>query len=341
MMKKRLIYEYFTKFCTCAVVTACLMLTSAYAATLVPLDGSAEEGSDENVTSEEKQSVSVPASSVPEPSVTGEEINVTEGSEEPEEPVYSNAIPAVNLAQYTLGNVPEIKVIDQTGYAPDVSDYVGAELKTGQVVSDKPTVLIYHTHGTERYAAYGTYPDGYEFNSENTDENVVAVGDALAEYLEELGIHVIHDRTMYDADGYTTAYARSKKSAKELLAAYPTVEYAIDLHRDSVESGGRQAKTVTLFDDECAQVMIVVGTDAGGSSHKNWKDNFAVAVRLQQTMNELYPTFARPIYLRTASFNQELCPGALLIEVGACGNTVGEAKNAAKLLAGCIEKSFR
>ena len=204
MMKKRLIYEYFTKFCTCTVVTACLMLTSAYAATLVPLKGSAEEGSDENVTSEENPSVSEIVSSVPESSETGEESAVTEEPEESECPVYANAIPAVNLAQYTLENAPMLKVIDQTGYAPDASEYVGAEIDTGSVVSDKPTVLIYHTHGTERYAAYPTYPDGYEFNSENTDENVVAVGDELAECLEELGIHVIHDRTMYDADGYTT-----------------------------------------------------------------------------------------------------------------------------------------
>ncbi len=337
-MKNKRLYEYFAKFCVIFVVTAFLMLTSAYAATFFPPEAKIAEALE---TESDAQSVSSGFSE--ERKDTEESENEESVSEESvqDDTESGDAIPAVNLSQFGLNETPELKVIDQTGYSPDPYDHLETPLKTGTVVSDKPTVLIYHTHGTERYSASSAYADGYEYNTLDTDENVVAVGDCLADRLEELGVRVIHDRTMYDADGYTTAYSRSKKAVRELLSVYPSIEYVIDLHRDSVETGGKQAKTVTLFDENCAQVMIVVGSDAGGGSHKAWEDNFTAAVRLQQTMNTLYPTFARPIYLRTASFNQELCTGALLIEVGTCGNTLDEAKAAAKLLALSIVNTFR
>ena len=346
IIKSKRLYDCFTKLCTCVVVCLCLMTTAAYAASFVPLKAteiqeipSGEKTASEEPSYTEESGGESKENSFCEVCEESEESTVTELSEE--ETAYADKIPAVSLSQYTLDDIPVIKVIDQTGYSPDVSEYADSEITSGSIISDKPTVLIYHTHGTECYSPSGTYPDGYEFNTTDTEENVVAVGDFLSECLEELGICVIHDRTMYDADGYTTAYSRSKKAVNELLAAYPSIKYVIDIHGDSVESEGRQAKTVTLFDEECAQLMIVVGTDAGGSCHSNWEENFSNAVKLQETMNEYYPTLARPIYLRTASFNQELCAGALLIEVGSCGNTLEEAKNSARLLASSLEKTFR
>lgn len=44
----------------------------------------------------------------------------------------------------------------------------------------------------------------------------------------------------------------------------------------------------------------------------------------------------RPLQLRSQRFNQDLCPGALLIEVGAAGNSHGEALTAARQLAKAV-----
>ena len=79
--------------------------------------------------------------------------------------------------------------------------------------------------------------------------------------------------------------------------------------------------------------MLVVGTDGGGSYHPGWRTNMTVAAHLQQTLNDIYPTLARPMNIRTAAFNQSLCPGSLLLECGSCANTVEEAENAIKLFA--------
>jgi stage II sporulation protein P len=48
------------------------------------------------------------------------------------------------------------------------------------------------------------------------------------------------------------------------------------------------------------------------------------------------PGIMRPIYLRTERFNQDLRPGALLVEVGAAGNTLQEALYAAEALGHAI-----
>ena len=44
----------------------------------------------------------------------------------------------------------------------------------------------------------------------------------------------------------------------------------------------------------------------------------------------------RPLQLRAQRFNQDLLPGALLIEVGAAGNTHPEAMKAAEALAQAV-----
>ena len=97
---------------------------------------------------------------------------------------------------------------------------------------------------------------------------------------------------------------------------------------------GENQKPVTEINGEtAAQIMLVVGTDQGGAIHPNWKQNLTVAAAYQQILNTDYPTLARPVCLRTASFNQQCLPGMLLLEIGACGNTLTEAKRAARLAA--------
>jgi stage II sporulation protein P len=79
--------------------------------------------------------------------------------------------------------------------------------------------------------------------------------------------------------------------------------------------------------------MLVVGSDAGGQTHDNWRSNLSLAVGLQQAVQEEYGTLIRPIVLRSSRFNQHLSTGALLVEVGSHGNTLQEAITAARLFA--------
>ena len=70
--------------------------------------------------------------------------------------------------------------------------------------------------------------------------------------------------------------------------------------------------------------MIVVGTDTN-LEHKNWRENFKFASKIQAKACEVYPSLMRPIDLRKERFNEQLTSGSLIIEVGSNGNTIEEA----------------
>ena len=89
---------------------------------------------------------------------------------------------------------------------------------------------------------------------------------------------------------------------------------------------------------DTAQVMLVVGTDGGGAQHPYWIDNLALAVRFQQELVSDYVSLARPIVLRNSSYNQQLSPGYLLVEVGGHGNTLTEAVDGARLFAQSVSQ---
>ena len=109
----------------------------------------------------------------------------------------------------------------------------------------------------------------------------------------------------------------------------------LDVHRDALMgSDGTVYKAVTTIDGvKTAQVMLVVGSSAGGGDHPGWEENLALAARLQKSLDTLYPTLARPMTLRQSVYNQNLTPGSLLVEVGSHGNTLQEALAGARLFA--------
>ena len=49
----------------------------------------------------------------------------------------------------------------------------------------------------------------------------------------------------------------------------------------------------------------------------------------------------RPVNLRSSRFNQHVSPGALIVEVGASGNTLGEALYGAELFAKALMNTLK
>ncbi|MBR7146288.1 MAG: stage II sporulation protein P, partial [Oscillospiraceae bacterium] len=207
------------------------------------------------------------------------------------------------------------------------------------LTADGPQVLIVHTHATEAY----TMPEGEEyeesdaFRTTDVRYNMVRVGDEIADTLAQCGISVLHDRTLYDYPAYNGAYTRSAESIKRYLAEYPTICFVLDVHRDAIEdTEGNIYKAVCGEDANLAQLEFVMGSDGGGASHENWRENLKLAAAVQQTAVSQYPTLMRPIILRAARYNQQLSTGSLLVEVGAAGNSLEEALLSARVFAECF-----
>jgi stage II sporulation protein P len=80
-------------------------------------------------------------------------------------------------------------------------------------------------------------------------------------------------------------------------------------------------------------MMLVMGSDKGQLSFLQWESNLALAVKLQAQLEGENPGLCRPIRLVKSRYNQDLCTGAVLIEIGAAGNTLEQALYSAELLA--------
>ena len=205
----------------------------------------------------------------------------------------------------------------------------------------QPLVLILHTHATESFAEEGaaTYSEGASFRNTDTSKNMVAVGAVMAQILNERGIPTLHCETLHDAEDYNASYDNSLATVKKYLKEYPSIKYVFDLHRDAMirESGEALKPVCDINGQKTAQVMTLVGTDAGGADHSLWQENnMNLAVKLQHKLTSDYNGMARPINLRKLSFHQQYAPGSLLFEIGSCANTLEEAKNAAENLGNAI-----
>lgn len=205
----------------------------------------------------------------------------------------------------------------------------------GSLDGGTPQILILHTHSCECYT-----PEtpgelcSADYRTTDPDRSVIAVGDTLAETLEALGYGVLHDRTHYDDPAYSGAYDRSGAAVEAWLREYPSICIVIDLHRDSL--GGQRTEYV-LPDGKSAQVMLLLTTGENGLSHPAWKENLALGLELQSELESRCPGFARPLYLSPARYNQQLCTGSFLVEVGTERNTLTEAKRAAVLLGNALD----
>lgn len=239
---------------------------------------------------------------------------------------------------------------NETAYIPDIQSLsaIGNKSPTcGEIYekygSDAPVVLIVHTHGTESYSeSEDGYTEDESFRSENTNENVVAVGETMAEVLRKAGINVIHDVNMYDRESYRESYSRSYAGVQSALEKYPSISYVFDVHRDAIikEDRTKICPVKTVDGQDVAQVMLVVGTDEGGAEHPSWQDNLSFALSVQSNLAKNADGVARAINLRSAAFNQALSKGSLLIEVGSCGNTLPQAKRGAILTSLAIARAI-
>jgi len=235
--------------------------------------------------------------------------------------------------QETPAYVPEIR--NDTAFAVDPAVWQMSNVSLD--VTDAPQVLIVHTHTSEAYTPDDAHPYVPDDNDRTLDEryNVVAVGERVGEVLETAGIAVLHDTTLNDYPSYSGSYSRMCDIIEGYLVEYPTIRVVLDVHRDAIiyDDGTRFAPTSTIGGARTAQVMLVVGTNEGGLTHDAWAENLAFALDIQRTADETYPGLMRPVNLRSARFNQHVSPGALIVEIGASGNTLGEALNGASRFA--------
>ncbi len=200
------------------------------------------------------------------------------------------------------------------------------------LAGEGPQILIFHTHTTESYNETGQdwYADTPTRNTDNA-RNMVHMGEVLAEVLTARGYSVLHCQTRHDED-FNASYDKSLETVKYYLKKYPSIAVVIDLHRDSlIDSAGVKYRPVADINGvKAAQVMFLMGVGNNTYPHPTCKENLSLAARIQAEANQRFPGLMRPILVRGLRYNQYLSNGALLVELGGCGNSPEEAENGAR-----------
>lgn len=208
------------------------------------------------------------------------------------------------------------------------------ELEEGHPPSSVPgekSVLIYHTHSWESFMPLlKGVTKSSEAVSSNEKVNVVAVGEMLANALNERGIGTQHDTTNMTAElqekdlTYNDSYTLSRELVQEVLAANNKLNFLIDIHRDSQP---KNITTKTINGESYARLFFIVGEE-----HKNYEQNLKIATELNEKLEAKYPGISRGVIGKGKNegngiYNQDLSNRAILVEFGGVENTLTELKN--------------
>lgn len=189
-------------------------------------------------------------------------------------------------------------------YVEDVvlwEDFDEAAPQNVSAAQGRKKVGIYCSHTDESYIP----GDGAEAKPEKG--GILDVANMLADELNKRGVKAVTDNTSHvphDAG----AYRRSRSSAMNLMESLQP-DLLLDIHRDGVPDaeeykgsiGGRQV----------AKCRIVLGR-----SNQNVKANENTAKKMKQIADSTHPGLVKDIYIGRGSYNQDLTPNSMIIELG-------------------------
>lgn len=258
--------------------------------------------------------------------------------DEPQQPVSSEvaadqSIDKLRDFEYLLSNFYTVDSSTMIGAEQlNVDDLLGRNMKISRE-GNEPKILIFHTHSQE------TFVDSVPGD---ISTGIVGIGQYLTELLNAKGIPTLHDFGVYDIINgkldRSEAYENAEASIRPILEANPSIEVAIDLHRDGV---AETTHLVTQINGKpTARIMYFNGLSRSRTNgditylyNPYIQDNLAFSLQMQLASERMYPSFVRHIYLKAYRYNLHLLPKSLLIEAGAQTNTVEEMKNAMEVLA--------
>lgn len=198
--------------------------------------------------------------------------------------------------------------------------------------SNTPVVYIFNTHQTE----------GYKSNlleSFNINNTVYLASHILGEYLNDLGIGVVVEENsivdVLNTNGwkYGKSYKASRVLMEEAYKNNPTLNFFVDLHRDSAS----YERTHIEIEGVCyAKVLFVVGLE-----HDGYEENLKLAKILNEKIKVKYPGLSRGVLEKKGPgvngiYNQDFNKNTILIEVGGQYNYIEEVNNTLKIISQVI-----
>ena len=188
------------------------------------------------------------------------------------------------------------------------------------ITEGEPTIYLYNSHDTEEYkpssfAEYSVMP-------------TVKLSDyVLKEELEKNGFSVlIEEQTISSIRSslglnYAGSYQASRVLMEQAKKNNPSLEYFIDLHRDSLD---HDRTTLTYNNKNYAMVMFLVGLE-----NPNYLENLEFSTKISDAINAKVSGLSKGIYQKEGAgvngvYNQDFSNRTILIEIGGPENTIDE-----------------
>ena len=217
-----------------------------------------------------------------------------------------------NRNDYLLKN--GFKIIEDVIDGNDIP--VFDEVKTTSPIIRKK-IYIYNTHQSEKYADFDVLNAALNLKNILADFNIEAI-------VEETNITEEVKKNNY-------TYSQSYRVTKSLMTNYlnKDISLFIDLHR---YSSAKNITTTTVDGVNFAKMMFVVG-----GKHESYMENYRVSDAINKILKNNNNQISRGLLLRkSSSYNQELDPNVVLIELGGPENTKEEVLNTLQVLAKSI-----
>lgn len=197
-----------------------------------------------------------------------------------------------------------------------------------------PVVYIYNTHQTEDYRPTS-------FAEYNVTPNVMMTNYILKEQLQKSGIDVIvEEESVADMRkllglNYAGSYQVTKSFMEKAKRDYPSLEYFIDMHRDSI---GYDKTTLTKDNVTYAKILFIVGLE-----HENYEQNLEFTNQIHTLLNQKVEGISKGIYQKEGAgvngiYNQDFSPHTILVELGGVENTIDEVYRSVLVLSDVLSE---
>ena len=197
--------------------------------------------------------------------------------------------------------------------------------------SAKPIIYLYNSHPTEEYKSSNI--GEYYINPTVIMNNYILEGifnkRGYKTYVEEESVKDILNEKNWN---YASSYKASRILLENAKLNNPSLEYYIDIHRDSLE---KDKTTVTINDKDYAKIIFLLGLE-----NPNYEENNKFIEKINNKVNNYYPGLSKGIYKKEGPgvngvYNQDFSSRLILLEIGGYENTTSEVLNTAIAFSKC------
>ena len=200
----------------------------------------------------------------------------------------------------------------------------------------KPKIYLYNTHQTEEYQT----SELLEFTIKPT---VMINNYILEDIFNRNGYQtIVEERSIKEMLNnnnwkYSSSYKASRIYLEDTYKSNPSLEYFIDLHRDSLP----HSKThISIDGKDYAKILFLIGLE-----NPNYEKNLLLTEKINNKLNEYYPGLSKGILKKGGEgvngiYNQDFNENVILVEMGGYENTTTEVLNSSLAFAKCFMEAI-